>query len=95
VDWIELHRNGIGLLADTLTFLGGCLLARDAFLRLVEIKRKRTDEEFRRQFPKLNLTDTEWKAALNAIRWALCGFVLLLLGFFCQLLLRLIEWHHS
>lgn len=91
--WIEAHRFSLGLLADSLTFLGAILLARDAFLRLREIKRTRTDAEFRREFPQLNLTDEEFAAALRSVRWALAGFCLLLLGFLCQLLLRMMEAH--
>jgi len=91
MNWIEAHRVLIGILADTLTFLGGCLLARDAFLRLKDLKKKRIDEEFRREFPRLNLTDEEWKAAIVSLRWALAGFVLVSVGFLFQLLLRLAE----
>jgi len=91
MNWIEAHRVLIGILADTLTFLGGCLLARDAFLRLKDLKKKRIDEEFRREFPRLNLTDEEWKAAIVSLRWALAGFVLVAVGFLFQLLLRLAE----
>ena len=91
MNWIEAHRVLIGILADTLTFLGGCLLASDAFLRLKDLKKKRIDEEFRREFPRLNLTDEEWKAAIVSLRWALAGFVLVSVGFLFQLLLRLAE----
>jgi len=91
MNWIEAHRVLIGILADTLTFLGGCLLASDAFLRLKDLKKKRIDEEFRREFPRLNLTDEEWKAAIVSLRWALAGFVLVAVGFLFQLLLRLAE----
>jgi hypothetical protein len=91
MNWIETHRVLIGILADTSTFLGGSLLARDAFLRLKDLKKKRIDEEFRREFPRLNLTDDEWKAAILSLRWALAGFVLVAVGFLFQLLLRLIE----
>jgi hypothetical protein len=91
MDWIEAHRAIIGILADTLTFLGGCLLARDAFLRLKDLKSKRIDEAFRREFPRLNLTDDEWNAAVVSLRWALAGFVLMVLGFLAQLLLRFVE----
>jgi hypothetical protein len=91
MSWILAHLVCIGILADTLSFLGACILARDAFLRLKELKRKRIDEEFQRQFPRLNLTDDEWEAALVATRWTLTGFVLLVLGFSSQLLLRFIE----
>jgi len=91
MNWIEAHLVSIGIFADTLTFLGGCLLARDAFLRLKELKSKRIDEGFRREFPRLNLTDDEWMSAVASLRWALAGFVLLVLGFLAQLLLRLIE----
>jgi hypothetical protein len=83
------HLAWLGICGDLLTFLGACLLARDAFLRLSDLRRKRTDQEFRRQFPRLNLTDEEWRAAAARVRWALAGFVLLLLGFSCQLLDRL------
>lgn len=93
MNWIEAHRTAIGLFADASTFLGASLLARDAFLRLRELQRKRIDEEFRREFPKLNLTDDEWRAALVSMRWALAGFILLLLGFLCQLALRFVEWN--
>jgi hypothetical protein len=88
---IGAHHVCLGILADTLTFLGGCILTRDAFLRLKELNGKRIDQEFRRQFPRLNLTDEEWKAAVVSLRWAVTGFVLLVLGFLAQLLLRLIE----
>jgi hypothetical protein len=43
MNWIAAHRLLIGILADSLTFLGGCLLARDAFLRLNELKKNRVD----------------------------------------------------
>ena len=86
--WIHDHRFWIGILADSLTFLGGVLLTRDAFRRLVDIKNKRTDEDFRREFPRLNLTDEEWRDATVAMRWTLSGFGLIAVGFGCQLLLR-------
>jgi hypothetical protein len=82
MSWILAHHLCIGILADTLSFLGACILARDAFLRLGELKSERVDEAFRRQFPKLNLTDAEWKRAL-------AGFVLLVLGFLSQLLVQI------
>lgn len=91
MNWIEVHHGTIGILADTLTFLGACILARDALLRLKELKSKRIDAEFRRQFPRLNLTDSEWKAAEVSLKWSLAGFVLLILGFLAQLILRLME----
>lgn len=91
MNWFHAHRLAIGILADALTFLGGCILARDAFLRLNELKSKRIDDQFRRQFPRLNLTDDEWKSAMVSLKWALAGFVLLVLGFLAQLLLRLVE----
>jgi hypothetical protein len=88
MNWIEAHRVSIGIFADSLTFLGGCILARDAFLRLKELKNKRTDTKFRSEFPFLNLTDDEWNKAVVSVRWALAGFVLLIAGFLLQLLLR-------
>lgn len=89
--WIETHRICIGIFTDTLTFLGGSILARDAFRRLRELKSKRINEQFHREFPRLNLTDEEWKAGVAAMKWTLAGFVLMSLGFLCQLLLRFIE----
>jgi hypothetical protein len=89
--WIEGHRLSIGILADSLTFLGGLILTRDAFLRLRDLKKNRVDLRFRAEFPRIHLTDEEWKAAVISVRWTLTGFVLILLGFFFQLLLRLIE----
>lgn len=88
---ILAHHALIGILADTLTFLGGCILARDAFLHLRELKKTRVDVRFRTEFPRLNLTDDEFDAAVASVRWALTGFVLLVLGFLAQLLLRIIE----
>jgi hypothetical protein len=91
MNWIHLHSPWVGILADSLTFIGGSILTRDAFLRLRELKKNRVDVQFRAEFPRLNLTDDEFKAALASVRWALAGFVLLLLGFLAQLLLRLME----
>ncbi len=86
--WVHEHRFWIGIIADSLTFLGGLLLARDAFRRLRDLKDKRTDEAFRRTFPKLNLTDDDWHDAIVSMRWSVAGFVLIAVGFACQLLLR-------
>jgi hypothetical protein len=83
------HRFLIGVLADSVTFLGGAMLTRDAFRRLRDLKNKRTDDEFRRTFPRLNLTDQDWKDAARAMRWTLAGFGLIAAGFACQLLLRM------
>jgi len=91
MNWIHAHRLLVGIFADSLTFIGGFILARDAFLRLRELDRNRIDVQFRGEFPRLNLTDGEWRAALVSLRWVLAGFVLLLLGFLAQLLLRLAE----
>jgi hypothetical protein len=91
MDWIEGHRAWLGILADSLTFLGGVILARDAFLRLNELKKSRIDVRFLREFPRLNLTDEEWKAALVSVRWTVAGFGLIVVGFLAQLLLRLVE----
>ena len=87
--WIQEHHLLIGIAADGLTFLGGGLLTRDAFLRLRDLKGGRTDREFHRQNPDLRLTDQELKDAKRAMRWTLAGFSLITLGFACQLLLRL------
>ena len=89
--WIEGHRVALGIIADSLTFLGGLILARDAFLRLRDLKESRMDVRFRREFPRLNLTDEEWRAALVSVRWTLAGFGLIVVGFLAQLLLRLVE----
>ncbi|HSY37557.1 MAG TPA: hypothetical protein VK814_17520 [Acidobacteriaceae bacterium] len=86
--WLQEHRFCIGILADSLTFLGGLLLARDAINRLQDLKNKRIDEEFRRTFPKLNLTDQEWRDAIAAMWWTVGGFALMVVGFAFQLLLR-------
>jgi hypothetical protein len=91
MNWIAAHRLSLGILADTLTFLGGTILTRDAFMRLKELEKNRTDTRFRSEFPRLNLTDEEWKAALVSVRWELAGFVLLVMGFLAQLLLRLLD----
>lgn len=93
MNWIESHHFSFGVLADILTFLGACLLTRDGFRRLIELKSKRIDVEFRREFPRLNLTDDEWNTAMISMRWTLAGFGLLVLGFSCQLILRLAERH--
>ncbi|HUD53942.1 MAG TPA: hypothetical protein VMR02_01855 [Terracidiphilus sp.] len=89
--WIHEHHTAIGILAESLTFLGGFLLARDAFLRLGELTKNRIDNRFRVEFPRLNLTDEEWHEAVVSLRWTLAGFVLLVVGFAFQLLLRLVE----
>jgi hypothetical protein len=91
MNWFEGHRAGLGILADSLTFLGGLILARDAFLRLNELKKNRIDVRFLREFPRLNLTDEEWKAAVVSLRWTAAGFALIVAGFLAQLLLRLVE----
>ena len=91
MNWIAAQHRPIGILADALTFLGGALLARDAFTRLKELKKSRIDVRFRSEFPRLNLTDEEWKTALISVRWALAGFSLIVLGFLAQLLLRILE----
>ena len=91
MNWIEGHRVALGILADSLTFLGGLILTRDAFLRLRELKKSRMDLRFRREFPRLNLTDEEWRAALVSVRWTVAGFGLIVVGFLAQLLLRLVE----
>lgn len=91
MNWIQAHRLALGVLADSLTFLGGFILTRDTFLRLQELKRNRIDARFRKEFPRLNLTDDEWRAALVSLRWTLAGFLLVLAGFFAQVLLRLVE----
>ena len=89
MNWIEGNRLAIGILADSLTLAGAAILARDALLRLNELERKRADRRFRNEFPLLNLADEEWKSVVISVRWALGGFVSLLLGFILQLLLRI------
>jgi len=91
MSWFHAQHRLIGILADLLTFLGGCILARDAFMRLRELKKHRVDVEFDDEFSGLNLTDNERKAAMNALRWTFSGFALILVGFFFQLLLRFTE----
>jgi hypothetical protein len=89
--FFEEHRVAIGVLADALTFLGGSCLAKDAFGKLRELKRVRTDAAFRQRFHTLNLTDKEWKAAKTSRWWALTGFGLVTVGFLLQLILRFVE----
>jgi hypothetical protein len=89
--WSEAHRFAIGIFADLLTFTGGVILSRDALLRLRELRKQRIDEEFRRRFAGLNLTDAEWKDAVVSVRWALAGCLLLVAGFFLQLVVRILE----
>jgi hypothetical protein len=91
MEWFRANHLAIGILADTLTFAGGCILARDAFMRLRVLKRSRMDERFRVEFSGLNLSDDEWKAAVTAMRWTLAGFGLMVLGFLLQLGLRVME----
>ncbi len=89
--WAEAHRLAAGIVADSLTFFGGLILTRDAVLRLKDLKKKRTDEEFCRRFSGLNLTDDEWKEATTSVRWAVAGCALLGAGFFLQLVVRILE----
>jgi hypothetical protein len=91
MEWLRAHQAVIGILADTLTFAGGCILTRDAFLRLQELRRSRLDERFRVEFPAVNLSDDDWRAAVKAMRWTVAGFGLMVLGFLLQLGLRLVE----
>jgi hypothetical protein len=91
MQWLHQHHLWIGILADSLTFLGGLILARDAFRRLRDLKATRTDSAFQDRFPQLALTDDELHDALLATRWAITGFLLITFGFACQLLLRILE----
>lgn len=91
MQWLDQHRMAIGILADSLTFAGGALLARDAFLRLQALRKGRTDIRFRETFPGLNLTDRALREAIASLGWTLAGFALLSIGFACQLLLRFVE----
>jgi hypothetical protein len=95
MDWIEAHHFVVGFFADFLTFLGAILLARDAFLRLKELKKARISRSFDDLNPGLNLTDEEFQAAVVAMRWTITGFSLLIAGFACQMLLRVAERHPS
>jgi high-affinity Fe2+/Pb2+ permease len=88
---IHSHLLWFGILSDVLNFAGALVLGYDAFLRLRDVANKRLDEQFRSTFPKLNLTDDDWETALWSVRRALAGTVLLLAGFFVQILLRLAE----
>ena len=91
MDWIHAHHRVIGILADTLTFVGGWILARDALLRLRELKNRRVDVDFDSTFDGLNLDDYEWKAAVAGLCWTFWGLGLIVAGFFFQLILRLCE----
>ncbi|HEY0307719.1 MAG TPA: hypothetical protein VGB94_06125 [Acidobacteriaceae bacterium] len=91
MDWIAAHRLWFGIAVDVLSFAGASILARDAFLRLRELKTHRINQEFRAKFPDLNLSDKEWLRAVSSLRWTLVGFTLLMAGFVGQILLRLAE----
>jgi hypothetical protein len=91
MEWFKANHVVFGILADSLTFAGGCILTRDAFLRLRELRRSRLDERFKAKFSRLNLTDAEWEAAVTAMRWTFAGFGLMVLGFLLQLMLRMVE----
>ena len=73
MEWFRADHVVIGILADTLTFAGGCILTRDAFLRLGELRRSRVDGRFKAKFPILNLTDAEWETAVTAMRWTVAS----------------------
>jgi hypothetical protein len=91
MQFLHEHLLFFGVAADSLTFLGGVILSWDAVLRLSDLKKKRVDDEFRRTFPRLNLTDSDWKDAVWSVRRALAGSGLLAAGFFCEILLRFAE----
>jgi hypothetical protein len=91
MEWFRANHVALGMLADSVTFAGGCILTRDALLRLRELRRSRVDQRFKEEFPKLNLTDDEWEAAIAALRWTVAGFGLMVLGFLLQLGLRAVE----
>jgi hypothetical protein len=91
MQFLHEHLLIFGVVADSLTFLGGLILSWDAFVRLRDLKDKRVDDEFRRTFPKLNLTDKDWKSAIWSVGRALAGSGLLAIGFLCQILLRFAE----
>ena len=91
MNWLHEHRLALGAFTDSITFIGGAILARDAFRRLKDLKEKRIDKAFRSQFPRLNLTDDEWNAAIVSMRWTVAGFLLIVIGFSCQILLRFLE----
>jgi hypothetical protein len=81
----------LGIAADTLTFAGAILLARDAFFRLADLRDSRLDEEFRRRFSELPLADTNEAQARSSLKWARRGFAVVSVGFVCQILSRLAE----
>jgi hypothetical protein len=91
MQFLREHLLYFGVAADSLTFLGGVILSWDAILRLRDLKKKRVEDEFRRTFPRLNLTDSDWKDAVWSVGRALAGSALLAAGFFCQILIRFAE----
>ena len=91
MQFLHEHLLFFGVVADSLTFLGGFILSWDAFVRLRDLKAKRIDHEFRRTFPKLNMTDEDWKNAVWSVGRALAGSGLLAVGFLCQILMRFAE----
>jgi hypothetical protein len=91
MQFLHEHLLFFGVVADSLTFLGGLILSWDAFVRLRDLRDKRIDDEFRRTFPKLNMTDKDWKSALWSVGRALAGSGLLAVGFLFQILMRFAE----
>ena len=88
--FLAQYRLLIGLSADLLTFGGGLLLARDAFLHLKDLQDRRVDEEFERRFGKrLPLKNTKEQEAKTAVKLAIRGGAILLIGFILQILARL------
>jgi hypothetical protein len=91
MQFLREHLLFFGVVADGLTFFGGLILSWDALLRLRDLKDKRIDDEFRRTFPKLNMTDDDWNKAVWSVGRALAGSGLLAIGFLCQILMRFAE----
>ncbi len=84
-------RLVLGIGADVLTFVGALLLARDGFQRLKEVNATKVDQRIRKEFPNVNFVDTEATQAKMSEQWAWRGFVILLLGFALQIIVRIME----
>ena len=91
MDLVHQHRLAIGIFTDVIAFLGGAVLAWDAFYRVRDLKNKRITDEFGNTFRKLNMTDKEWEDAQKSVWRAVAGTGLLVLGLICQILLRFAE----
>jgi hypothetical protein len=92
-EWLKANKLFLGLAADILTFGGGLLLARDAFFHLADLRRDQVEAAFRQRFRRLSakMRDPREAEAKEAVRWAVRGLLLLVVGFVCELATRFAE----